>query len=124
MYMYSMYVYTVSNLKPLLMDTASLINLLIWFLTAFPFCMSSSTLSLEMVVKSLVFTRRSVVKSPLMVSTVAQKNYEEKNPQVCFYLKYMYRKWGKFCVENFSCCIFSCGEIFVIYCIDEIFTLS
>ena len=41
-----------------------------------------------------------------------------------FESKEAYRKSGKFRVENYSCCIFSCGEIFVIYCIDEIFTLS
>ena len=33
----------------------------------------------------------------------------------------IYRKSGKFRVEKCSCCFFLCGEIFVIYCIDEIF---
>ena len=47
--------------------------------------------------------------------------------QSCVYLdgiKSEYRKSGKFHVENFLCCIFSRGEIFIIHCIDEIFTLS
>ena len=42
---------------------------------------------------------------------------------IYIYIYILYRKSGKFRVENFSCCIFSRGEIFVIYCIDEIFTV-
>ena len=41
---------------------------------------------------------------------------------ILYNIIYIHRKLGKFHVENFSC-IFSRGEIFVMHCIDEIFTL-